>query len=65
MKLFIFNGHYVVRAMSKDEAICKLGPILQPGHKWYLKPNATCQAEQGHLVIKQYDFSDDVAEIKG
>lgn len=60
MKLFIFNCNYIVRAETKVEALKKVTPFLQSGHKWYTKPNAENPLDQGHLTIDEFDFDNDV-----
>ena len=65
MKLFIFNGFYIVRAKTKEEAIKKVTPYLTPNyHQWYTKPNSESPREQGHLVVTEYDFTNDVAIVE-
>ena len=65
MKLFIFNGFYMVRAETKEDAIKKVTPYLIPNdHKWYAEPNAENPREQGHLIVTEYDFTNDVAIVE-
>jgi len=63
-KLYIFNGIYGVIATSKEEAKRKVAIHLRTDHQWYLRDDAECTVNQGHLVIEEREIADDVVILR-